>query len=161
MGSRDAEIPTTAPDPAAPVRILHCEYTPSDAALVERLLRRWQPLVDYHRVADESEYRGALRDSAPDLVPYGYTVPGFGGPAALRIAREQSATLPFIFLSATIGEHNAIESLKQGATDYVVRDAAEAHAVSSDRNRRTAVGRCWLDRNTHPLSHTEHAASDR
>jgi len=121
MEPRDAELPIAAPAPDGPLRILHCEDTPSDGELIERMLLRWHPPTEYLRVAGESAFRDALRDHPPDLVLCDYTLPGFGGPAALRIARESSASIPVIFVSGTIGEENAIESLRQGATDYVLK----------------------------------------
>lgn len=122
MESRDAEVLVATPAPDGPLRVLHCEDMASDGELVERMLHRWYPPIEYLRVAGEAGFRGALRDNPPDLVLCDYTVPGFGGPAALRIAREASASMPFIFVSGTIGEDNAIESLRQGATDYVLKD---------------------------------------
>ena len=121
MESPDAEVPVTTPPPDGPLRVLHCEDTPSDAELVERLLRRWYPPTDYLRVASEADFRGSLGNNPPDLVLCDYTVPGFGGSAALKIARAASAGIPFIFVSGTIGEEKAIGVMRQGATDYVLK----------------------------------------
>ena len=55
------------------------------------------------------------------LILSDYTLPGFNGLAALKIAQEERPDLPFIFLSGTLGEDQAMDSLKSGATDYVLK----------------------------------------
>ena len=122
MESRDADAPAARRAPGAPLRVLHCEDTAHDSELVERVLHQWDPLLEYRRVAGESAFRAAFREHLPDLVLCDYTVPGFGGAAALKIARESSAIVPFIFVSETIGEESTIESLRQGTADYVLKE---------------------------------------
>ncbi|MCZ7406428.1 MAG: PAS domain S-box protein, partial [Candidatus Methanoperedens sp.] len=63
-----------------------------------------------------------LVDFAPELILADYTLPSFDGCSALRIAKEKCPDVPFIFVSGTIGEDFAIESLKSGATDYIIKD---------------------------------------
>ena len=72
-------------------------------------------------VADERQFRLALEQFRPHLILSDFTLPAFGGLAALDIAREQAPNVPFLFLSGTIGEEQAIEALRRGAVDYVLK----------------------------------------
>lgn len=75
-----------------------------------------------HRVvATESELRQALQERTPSLILSDFSLPGFGGMAALAIAQALAPDVPFIFLSGTIGEERAIEALRSGAVDYVLK----------------------------------------
>ena len=103
-------------------RVLHLEDNPADAELVrELLMNEWS---DCHiiRVQTEPEFTTALDRGACDLILSDFSLPAFNGLAALALARQRRPNLPFIFLSGTIGEDNAVEALKQGATDYVLKD---------------------------------------
>jgi len=72
-------------------------------------------------VADEREFRTALKQFRPHVILSDFTLPAFDGLAALDIAREEAPDVPFIFLSGTIGEERAIEALQRGAVDYVLK----------------------------------------
>jgi diguanylate cyclase (GGDEF)-like protein len=72
-------------------------------------------------VADERQFRAALKQFRPDVILADFTLPAFDGLAALDIAREEAPDVPFIFLSGTIGEERAIEALQRGAVDYVLK----------------------------------------
>ncbi len=86
------------------------------------VLRREWPKCEIRHVATAAEYRTALASSRFDLILSDYTVPGFDGLSALALARERLPETPFVFLSGTIGEERAVEALKRGATDYVIKD---------------------------------------
>src|SRR5207247_7662049 len=73
------------------------------------------------RVDSEKDFLRALDSHAPDLILSDYTVPGFDGSRALEIAQEKCPQIPFIFVTGTMGEEVAIETLKHGATDYVLK----------------------------------------
>jgi diguanylate cyclase (GGDEF)-like protein/PAS domain S-box-containing protein len=73
------------------------------------------------RVDNEQQFVDALRSETPDLILSDFTLPQFDGMSALRIAQELAPDIPFIFVSGTIGEERAIEALKLGATDYVLK----------------------------------------
>ncbi|HTZ20945.1 MAG TPA: response regulator [Opitutaceae bacterium] len=103
-------------------RVLHLEDNPADAELVSAmLLDEWS---DCHivRVQTEEEFAAALRTDSPDLILSDFSLPGFNGLAALGLAHHERPDVPFIFLSGTIGEDNAVEALQRGATDYVLKD---------------------------------------
>ena len=72
-------------------------------------------------VADEGQFRSALKQFRPQVILSDFTLPAFDGLAALDIAREEAPDVPFIFLSGTIGEERAIEALRRGAVDYVLK----------------------------------------
>jgi phosphoserine phosphatase RsbU/P len=104
------------------LRILHLEDDPGDAELVQSVLTR--EIVDYdiQVVARRGEFIAALEGGGFDLVLADYALPGFDGMSALAIVRELFPDLPFVFVSGTLGEDSAIESLKSGATDYVLKN---------------------------------------
>jgi diguanylate cyclase (GGDEF)-like protein len=104
-----------------PLRVLLIEDSTSDAELTMWRLRVAGYTCTHTCVAAESQLRGALRAQRPDLILSDFTLPGFDGMAALAIARAEAPDIPFIFLSGTIGEERAIEALKCGAVDYVLK----------------------------------------
>jgi diguanylate cyclase (GGDEF)-like protein len=103
------------------LRLLLVEDSQVDAELTLRCLTAAGFRYSYERVVDEGQMRGALRAGLPDLILSDFRLPGFGGMSALAIARVEAESVPFIFLSGTIGEERAIEALKSGATDYVLK----------------------------------------
>lgn len=109
----------TAPHP---VRLLLLEDSPRDAELVERELRRAQLQFSISVVDGEEAFRSELENSDPDVILSDYHLPGFDGVLALRIARLIAPSTPFIFVSGSIGEERAVEALREGATDYVLKD---------------------------------------
>ncbi len=103
------------------VRILLLEDSALDAELiVEHLIRGPVPCV-VDRVVTEREFRTALDAGAHDLILSDYALPSFDGLAALDLAREANPDTPFIFISGVFGEETATETLKRGATDYVLK----------------------------------------
>jgi signal transduction histidine kinase len=108
--------------PAEPLRILLLEDTDSDAELVQRALRRGELAFDLRRVETEAAFTRELHAWNPEVVLADYRLPTFDGLAALEIVRLSDAGLPFIFVSGTLGDEKAVEVLKLGATDYVLKD---------------------------------------
>lgn len=125
----------------ATCRILHLEDSPLDAELVEAHLVRSGLACEVHSVATRDAYASALAEGGFDLVLADYAVPGFDGLAALALARELVPDAPFIFLSGTLGEEEAVDAVKRGATDYVVKQrlarlpVAVARALAEARAR--------------------------
>src|SRR5439155_24960424 len=74
------------------------------------------------RVESRTEFEAALDQAGFDLILSDFTLPSYDGLSALKIARQKTPCVPFIFVSGTIGEEAAIESLKEGAVDYVLKD---------------------------------------
>ena len=103
------------------IRLLIVEDFAVDAELALHELRRSGLACNALRVETEDQYVRALEDYAPHLVLCDFTLPRFDGMSALALKRQRHPELPLIFVSGTIGEEVAIESLKQGATDYVLK----------------------------------------
>src|SRR6266403_1070331 len=93
----------------SPLRVLHLEDDVRDTELVRATLE------------GEQDVLAALERESLDLILADYTLPSFDGLSALRIAQQHSPEVPFIFVSGTLGEDVAIEALKTGATDYVLK----------------------------------------
>jgi PAS domain S-box-containing protein len=104
------------------LRILLLEDDPNDAELIRIELQRHGLKPQWQHAATATEFRAALEGGAPDLVLADYKLPGFDGLSALEIVRQQCPDVPFIFVSGALGEERAIEILKSGATDYVLKD---------------------------------------
>jgi signal transduction histidine kinase len=104
------------------LKILLLEDTDSDAELVERALRRGALQFVLHRVETEAAFVRELLEFSPDVVLADYKLPTFDGVSALRIVRGKSLETPFIIVSGTVGDEKAVEILKLGATDYVLKD---------------------------------------
>ncbi len=107
---------------AEPLRILVAEDSETDAELVQRELKRGGLDFQSRRVQTESDFRRELDEFQPHLVISDFSMPQFSGPKALAIARESRADIPFIFISGTIGENVAVDMMKAGANDYVMKN---------------------------------------
>jgi diguanylate cyclase (GGDEF)-like protein len=103
------------------LRVLLVEDSRPDTELTIRQLNAAGFKCTYRCVVNEQEMRGALSAELPDLILSDFSLPGFDGMTALGVARIEAAGVPFIFLSGTIGEERAIEALKCGAIDYVLK----------------------------------------
>jgi PAS domain S-box-containing protein len=112
----------TAPGPPGTMRILHLEDSAHDAELVAGRLSHECPECHLEHATSRGEFEAALRRGQFDLILSDYTLRDFDGLSALEMARRECPNKPFIFLSGTIGEERAIEALKSGATDYVIKD---------------------------------------
>jgi diguanylate cyclase (GGDEF)-like protein len=104
-----------------PLRVLLVEDSQSDTELTMWRLKQAGYVCVFQCVVNEIEMRAALRAELPDLILSDFSLPGFDGMSALAIARAEAPGVPFIFLSGTIGEERAIEALKCGAIDYVLK----------------------------------------
>ena len=105
-----------------PIEVLLIEDSAEDAELVMRALRKAKIDAAFQRVSTEAELDRALAGAPPDLILSDYNMPEFGGGRALQMARTRCPEVPFIFVSGTIGEERAIEALRDGAVDYVLKD---------------------------------------
>ena len=104
------------------MRILILEDVPSDAELMEEELRDAGISFTSKRVSTKSSFMRELKRFAPELILADYSLPSFDGVSALKITRERSPDTPFIFVSGALGEDLAIELVKSGATDYVLKN---------------------------------------
>ena len=103
------------------LRILLLEDDPSDAELIRANLEADQIVCDLNVVKTRVEFLTGLKTQEIDLVLADYKLPSFDGLSALNLSLSIRPDLPFIFVSGTFGEESAIEALKIGATDYVLK----------------------------------------
>ena len=103
------------------VRLVLLEDSDIDAEMLETVLRRGIPAHVLRRARNRAEFAEAMEAGGFDLVLADYSLPDFDGLNALAVLREKRPDVPFIFVSGVLGEEFAIEALKQGATDYVLK----------------------------------------
>jgi DNA-binding NarL/FixJ family response regulator len=124
------------------LRILILEDMPTDAELIQDELRQAGMVFTPSCVRDRAAYLKALEEFAPDIILSDYSLPSFDGLAALKLAVDKCPDIPFIFVSGALGEERAIELLRKGATDYVLKSRlsrlgpALTRALQEIRERR-------------------------
>jgi PAS domain S-box-containing protein len=128
------------------LHILNLEDNLNDAELNQAMLSARWPDCKLIRVATRAEYLVALEAGGFDLILSDYTIPGFDGRQALDLAQKKCPQVPFIFVSGTIGEDTAIEALKNGATDYVLKHRPIRLIPAVDRALRDLAHRAECDR---------------
>jgi PAS domain S-box-containing protein len=121
-----------------PLRILLLEDDAQDAELIRELLETDQFVCELTRTQTGAEFLAALRNGGVDLILADYQLPSFDGLSALKLALSERPDLPFIFVSGTLGEEVAIEALKIGATDYVLKTRLARLVPSVQRALREA-----------------------
>ena len=104
-----------------PLRLLHLEDDPIDADLITTTLIEGNIPCQSQLVETRQAFVAALKEGRMDLILADYSIPGFDGMTALTLARQHCPDVPFLFVSATIGEELAIDAMHQGATDYVLK----------------------------------------
>ncbi len=104
------------------LRILILEDQISDAALIERELRKGGITFTLKRVDTEADFVREIDAFLPDIILADYKLPSFNGLASLAITRQKYKDLPFIMVTGTIGDELAVETFKMGANDYVLKD---------------------------------------
>lgn len=104
------------------MRILHLEDSLPDHELVVELVKSggWECLI--HRVDTRGQFLTALCRNDVDLILADHSLPGFDGLSALRLVRERNLRIPFIFVTGSMREAEAIETFDSGATDYILKD---------------------------------------
>ncbi len=105
-----------------PLKILLVEDSATDAKLVMAEIRRAGHETEFARVEDGEAFRAALRGSTWDAIICDWSMPKFSARAALAIVKDRGLDLPFIIVSGTVGEEMAVEAMRAGASDYVLKD---------------------------------------
>ncbi len=131
----------------AEVNVLFVEDSPDDVELALRSLKSDGIHPLWRRVETAESLRQALGTIKPDAILSDFSMPRFDGLEALRIVRELTPGVPFIFLSGTLGEERAIEALRAGATDYILKNnlrrlgtaVKRALAEAADRQRALRI----------------------
>lgn len=121
--------------------ILLLEDSVPDAGLIEARLADDGLAFRLHRVTSRATFTRAVEDGRYDIILSDYNVPSFDGAEALAIAREACPDTPFVFVTGALGDERAIELLKRGATDYVLKDKLERLVPSVERAVREAAAR--------------------
>jgi signal transduction histidine kinase/CheY-like chemotaxis protein len=103
------------------LKILIAEDSEDDAELVVAQLRREGFEPEWKRVDSEADFVAAL-ESSPDVVLSDYSMPSFSGTRAAEITRASGRNIPFILISGTLGEEAAVEAMRRGASDYLIKD---------------------------------------
>jgi PAS domain S-box-containing protein len=122
----------------SPLRILLLEDDPGDAELIQELLKVDHFVCEVTRVQTRAEFLVGLENADIDLILADYKLPSFDGLSALQLTLSARPDVPFIFVSGTIGEDAAIEALKIGATDYVLKTRLTRLVPSVERALREA-----------------------
>ena len=104
------------------LKILLVEDSQADAELILHQLKELSRGFRHARVASESSLREALSEFQPDVILSDFRMPGFSGQQALKLVMSLAPSVPFLFVSGTIGEELAIDTLQSGAMDYVLKD---------------------------------------
>ena len=121
-----------------PLSLLLLEDSEDDAALVLRELRREGHAVDCERVDTVDGYLRALDRGGWDLVIADFSMPGFSGREALDLLRGRGLDTPFVFVSGTIGEEAAVDAMKAGASDYILKGRLLRLVPAIERELRDA-----------------------
>ena len=121
--------------------ILHLEDSPTDRELVQELFRTDGLACQFQAVETRAAFEAAMEKGEFDVILSDYSLPGFDGMTALALAQQRRPQVPFIFISGVMGEERAIESLKNGATDYVLKQRIERLTPSVRRALREVVER--------------------
>ncbi len=127
--------------PQKPISILCLEDNENDRELLESVLTADGLACDFLQTTNRQEFEAALAQRTFDLIISDFTLPAYDGMRALATAQKAQEQTPFIFVSGTIGEERAIESLKNGATDYVLKDRRHRLVPAVRRALREAQGR--------------------
>jgi len=123
------------------IHILMLEDDAADAELTRFALRKGGLNFSLTRVETKDEYIKQLDQQLPALILSDYSLPGFNGHDALEIAQKKCPETPFVFVTGTMGEEVAIETLKSGATDYVLKTRLSRLMPAVTRALREAAAR--------------------
>lgn len=141
-------IPDAAlPQPGEPLRLLHLEDSELDHELVAMALEGELPWpVEIERVEDEEGFLRALREHTPHLVLSDYALPNYDGLSAFQVAHRLMPHLPFIIVTGAMGEEVAVDTLRQGVTDYILKQRLERLAPAVSRAVAEADARLSRER---------------
>jgi signal transduction histidine kinase len=124
-----------------PLRALLVEDNPDDAELVVRALRRGGREPVSRRVETEAEMRVALAEERWDVILSDYTLPTFSGPEAFAVMRDVNLDLPFIIVSGTVGEDTAVDAMRAGVHDFLLKGQLRRLVAAIERELREATMR--------------------
>ncbi len=138
-----------------PLRLLQLEDNRTDADLIVAMLAEAGVPCEPRRVESRNAFIAALKEDRIDLILADYSLPGFDGMSALDLARRLAPDIPFIFVSATLGEELAIDTMHRGATDYVLKQRLGRLGPSVQRALREKQDRVERKRAEEALRQSE------
>src|SRR5580704_5497604 len=138
-----------------PLRILSIEDDPKDAELIQDLLEAEGIACEVTRVDTEAALLASVGQGGIDLILADYSLPSFDGISALKFAMKACPDVPFIFVSGTLGEEVAVEALKIGATDYVLKTRVSRLVPAIQRALREAAQKAERKRAEEALRQSE------
>ena len=140
MGSSAAGARVAAaPDRPDKIRVLHFEDNPLDAELIQQAVRNDCPPCELTWVSNRAEYEAAVARDRFDLILSDYNIPDYGGLHALAAARKHQPETPVIVITGTLSEDEAVECIKAGATDYMLKSRLQRLAPAVIRALREAA----------------------
>ena len=140
-------------------RILILEDDPSDAELAQRLLTGAGLDLTAVIVDTRTSFVEQLAAFRPDVILSDFHLPGFSGEMALEIAQQRCPHIPFIIWSGVLGDETAVGLIKQGATDYILKDRPARLASAIQRALAEAEQRAYLAQLEDQLSSAQRLAS--
>ncbi len=140
----------------ANLRILNLEDNANDAELNEAMLSARWPECSLIRVDTREAFTQALNEGRIDIILSDFSMPGFSGAEALAMARKNRPEIPFLFVSGTIGEDTAIEAMKSGATDYILKHRLMRLIPAVDRALREVEQLAECKRAEEAMRQSEH-----
>src|SRR5437870_13522158 len=123
------------------VRLLHLEDSPQDAELIRERIDADGLSCDVTWLTDKESFESALSSNSFDVVLCDYSLPGYNGLDALKFCLATQPDVPAIIISGALGDIEAVECLKAGATDYVLKQQLERLAPAIRRSLREAKER--------------------
>src|SRR5215218_5188345 len=123
------------------LRVLNLEDSLLEAELVHATLKNGGIECEIFRVQTRADFAAALESDEFDLILAEYSLPAFDGLSALKVAQEIRPEAPFVLVSGMVGEEMAVEALKNGATDYVLKNGLERLVPAVQRALREAEER--------------------
>src|SRR3954462_9960012 len=139
------------------IQILVVEDMPADVVLINHELRKGGLRFRVQRVTTEKELLRAIESSPPDIILSDHGLPHFDGFSALSLAQQRCPDVPFLFVTGSLGEEVAIESLRKGATDYVLKSRLDtlvpavlrALRLAEERRRRREAEQALAESEDH------------
>jgi CheY-like chemotaxis protein len=144
MATPAATSPVTL-EMANELRILILEDEAAAADLLEWELRRSKIPFTARRAATKEDYVRGLEEFAPDIILSDYTLPNFDGMEALSLARARLPHVPVVIVTGSINEETAVECMKAGAADYVLKEhlGRMGPAIHGALEKKQAEARLW------------------
>jgi PAS domain S-box-containing protein len=136
-----------------PIKVIIIEDLPSDAELAQRELKKHLGHCEFLQVEEKNSFLRGLKEFKPDIIISDYNLPSFDGLTALKLSLEHSPEIPFIVLTGSMNEDTAVECMKAGAWDYVIKEHNKrlgASAISALEKKkvldeRAAIQKANLD----------------